>query len=96
MAEQQRKLDKERAQIVLEAKNEANHIVASTKKQAEQLISEIRKERLNVGQQAGSLSEQDLQVKKGQFDKLRQNDSLEKIKSYKKLNLLKHWQRAMK
>ena len=89
LVEQQRKLDKERAQIVLEAKNEANHIVASTKKQAEQLISEIRKERLNVGQQAGSLSEQDLQVKKGQFDKLRQNDSLEKNKVLQKAKLAK-------
>jgi DNA mismatch repair protein MutS2 len=89
LIEQQRKLDKERAQIVLEAKNEANHIVASTKKQAEQLISEIRKERLNVGQQAGSLSEQDLQVKKGQFDKLRQNDSLEKNKVLQKAKLAK-------
>ena len=89
LIEQQRKLDKERAQIVLEAKNEANHIVASTKKQAEQLISEIRKERLNVGQQAGSLSEQDLQVKKGQFDKLRQNDSLEKNKILQKAKLAK-------
>ncbi|MBZ6014729.1 endonuclease MutS2 [Leuconostoc gelidum subsp. gelidum] len=89
LIEQQRKLDKERAQIILEAKNEANHIVASTKKQAEQLISEIRKERLNVGQQAGSLSEQDLQVKKGQFDKLRQNDSLEKNKVLQKAKLAK-------
>jgi len=89
LIEEQRKLDKERAQIVLEAKNEANHIVASTKKQAEQLISEIRKERLNVGQQAGRLSEQDLQVKKGQFDKLRQNDSLEKNKVLQKAKLAK-------
>ncbi|MBZ6004176.1 endonuclease MutS2 [Leuconostoc gelidum subsp. aenigmaticum] len=89
LIEQQRKLDKERAQIVLEAKNEANHIVASTKRQAEQLISEIRKERLNVGHQAGSLSEQDLQVKKGQFDKLRQNDSLEKNKVLQKAKLAK-------
>jgi len=89
LIEEQRKLDKERAQIVLEAKNEANHIVASTKKQAEQLISEIRKERLNVGQQAGRLSEQDLQVKKGQFDKLRQNDSLEKNKVLQKAKIAK-------
>ena len=84
LTEQQRQLEQDRARIVLEAKNEANHIVAATKKQAEQLISEIRKERLNAGQQSGHLSEQDLQVKKGQFDKLRQNDSLEKNKILQK------------
>jgi len=78
--EKQRQLEKDRAQIVLDAKNEANHIVASTKKQAEQLISEIRKERLNAGQQTGQFSEQDLQAKKGQLEKLRQNNSLEKNK----------------
>ncbi|ETJ00069.1 MAG: MutS2 protein, partial [Leuconostoc sp. DORA_2] len=73
LSEQQRQLEKERAKIVLDAKNEANHIVAATKKQAEQMISEIRKARLNAGQSAGELSEQDLQAKKRQLDGLRQN-----------------------
>lgn len=84
LAEEQRKLEQKSARIVLEAKNEANHIVAATKKQADQLISEIRKERLNAGQQAGKLSEQELQAKKGQLDKLKQNGSLEKNKVLQK------------
>lgn len=84
LSEQQRKLEKERAQVVLDAKNEANHIVASTKKQAEQLITEIRKERLNSGSQNSHLSEQELQSKKKQLDQLRQNDSLEKNKILQK------------
>ncbi|MDU7281061.1 MAG: endonuclease MutS2 [Leuconostoc citreum] len=84
LSEQQRQLEKERAKIVLDAKNEANHIVAATKKQAEQMISEIRKARLNAGQSAGELSEQDLQAKKRQLDGLRQNSSLEKNKILQK------------
>lgn len=84
LSEQQRQLEKERAKIVLDAKNEANHIVAATKKQAEQMISEIRKARLNAGQSAGELSEQDLQAKKRQLDSLRQNSSLEKNKILQK------------
>ncbi|WP_100665258.1 endonuclease MutS2 [Leuconostoc citreum] len=84
LSEQQRQLEKERAKIVLDAKNEANHIVAATKKQAEQMISEIRKARLNSGQSAGELSEQDLQAKKRQLDGLRQNSSLEKNKILQK------------
>ncbi|MGR8829200.1 endonuclease MutS2 [Leuconostoc citreum] len=84
LSEQQRQLEKERAKIVLDAKHEANHIVAATKKQAEQMISEIRKARLNAGQSAGELSEQDLQAKKRQLDGLRQNSSLEKNKILQK------------
>lgn len=89
LSEQQRQLEKERAKIVLDAKNEANHIVAATKKQAEQMISEIRKARLNAGQSAGELSEQDLQAKKRQLDGLRQNSSLEKNKILQKAKLAK-------
>ncbi|HEY4400286.1 MAG TPA: endonuclease MutS2 [Lactobacillaceae bacterium] len=73
------KLEREQAKILLEAKNEANHIVASTRKQADQLIKEIRDERLRAGQ-TGGLTEQELQRRKGNLDKLRQNDSLEKNK----------------
>ncbi|WP_312401813.1 endonuclease MutS2 [Leuconostoc lactis] len=84
LAAKEAQLERDRARIVLDAKNEANHIVAATKKQAEQLISEIRKERLNAGQQTGKLSEQALQAKKAALDKLRQNDSLEKNKVLQK------------
>jgi Mismatch repair ATPase (MutS family) len=83
LSEEQSKLEKERAHVILDAKNEANHIVAATKKQAEQLISEIRKERLRAGQR-GELTEQELQARKGKLDQLRQNDSWKKIKFCKK------------
>ena len=83
LSEEQSKLEKERAHVILDAKNEANHIVAATKKQAEQLISEIRKERLRAGQR-GELTEQELQARKGKLDQLRQNDSLEKNKILQK------------
>lgn len=86
--EEQSKLEKERAHVILDAKNEANHIVAATKKQAEQLISEIRKERLRAGQR-GELTEQELQARKGELDKLRQNDSLEKNKILQKAKKVK-------
>ncbi|WP_312979886.1 endonuclease MutS2 [Leuconostoc falkenbergense] len=76
-------LEKDQARILLDAKNEANHIVAATKKKAEQLISEIRRERLNGGAKATS-TEQELQQKKGQLDNLRQNVSLEKNKVLQK------------
>jgi len=86
--EEQSKLEKERAHVILDAKNEANHIVAATKKQAEQLISEIRKERLRAGQR-GELTEQELQARKGKLDQLRQNDSLEKNKILQKAKKVK-------
>jgi DNA mismatch repair protein MutS2 len=76
---QQQQLTRDQAKLLLDAKSQANHIVAATKKQAEQLISEIRQERLRAGQKGG-LTEQDLQSRKGQLDKLRQDDSLEKNK----------------
>ncbi|WP_273950609.1 endonuclease MutS2 [Leuconostoc mesenteroides] len=88
LSEEQSKLEKERAHVILDAKNEANHIVAATKKQAEQLISEIRKERLRAGQR-GELTEQELQVRKGKLDQLRQNDSLEKNKILQKAKKVK-------
>ncbi|MCT4375816.1 endonuclease MutS2 [Leuconostoc suionicum] len=88
LSEEQSKLEKQRAHVILDAKNEANHIVAATKKQAEQLISEIRKERLRVGQR-GELTEQELQARKGELDKLRQNDSLEKNKILQKAKKVK-------
>ncbi|TYC46444.1 endonuclease MutS2 [Leuconostoc litchii] len=88
LTEERYQLDKDRAKLILEAKNEANHIVASTKKQAEQLISEIRKERLNIGQK-GRLTEQELQAQKGQLDQLRQNISLEKNKVLQKAKKIK-------
>ncbi|KGB49888.1 DNA mismatch repair protein MutS [Leuconostoc mesenteroides P45] len=88
LSEEQSKLEKERAHVILDAKNEANHIVAATKKQAEQLISEIRKERLRAGQR-GELTEQELQAKKGKLDQLRQNDSLEKNKILQKAKKVK-------
>lgn len=88
LSEEQSKLEKERAHVLLDAKNEANHIVAATKKQAEQLISEIRKERLRAGQR-GELTEQELQARKGKLDQLRQNDSLEKNKILQKAKKVK-------
>ncbi|MGB2510896.1 endonuclease MutS2 [Leuconostoc suionicum] len=88
LSEEQSKLEKQRAHVILDAKNEANHIVAATKKQAEQLISEIRKERLRAGQR-GELTEQELQARKGELDKLRQNDSLEKNKILQKAKKVK-------
>lgn len=88
LSEEQSKLEKERAHVILDAKNEANHIVAVTKKQAEQLISEIRKERLRAGQR-GELTEQELQARKGKLDQLRQNDSLEKNKILQKAKKVK-------
>lgn len=88
LSEEQSKLEKQRAHVILDAKNEANHIVAATKKQAEQLISEIRKERLRAGQR-GELTEQELQARKGELDKLRQNDSLEKNKILQKSKKVK-------
>lgn len=88
LSEEQSKLEKERAHVILDAKNEANHIVAATKKQAEQLISEIRKERLRAGQRGG-LTEQELQARKGKLDQLRQNDSLEKNKILQKAKKVK-------
>ncbi|MGX4594089.1 endonuclease MutS2 [Leuconostoc sp. JNUCC 76] len=88
LSEEQSKLEKERAHVILDAKNEANHIVAATKKQAEQLISEIRKERLRAGQR-GELTEQELQSKKGELDQLRQNDALEKNKILQKAKKVK-------
>lgn len=88
LSEEQSKLEKERAHAILDAKNEANHIVAATKKQAEQLISEIRKERLRAGQR-GELTEQELQARKGKLDQLRQNDSLEKNKILQKAKKVK-------
>ncbi|MCT3038807.1 endonuclease MutS2 [Leuconostoc mesenteroides] len=88
LSEEQSKLEKERAHVILDAKNEANHIVAATKKQAEQLISEIRKERLIAGQR-GELTEQELQARKGKLDQLRQNDSLEKNKILQKAKKVK-------
>ena len=88
LSEEQSKLEKERAHVILDAKNEANHIVAATKKQAEQLISEIRKERLRAGQH-GELTEQELQARKGKLDQLRQNDSLEKNKILQKAKKVK-------
>lgn len=88
LSEEQSKLEKERAHVILDAKNEANRIVAATKKQAEQLISEIRKERLRAGQR-GELTEQELQARKGKLDQLRQNDSLEKNKILQKAKKVK-------
>lgn len=88
LSEEQSKLEKERAHVILDAKNEANHIVAATKKQAEQLISEIRKERLRAGQR-GELTEQELQARKGKLDQLRQNDSLQKNKILQKAKKVK-------
>ncbi|MBD9366763.1 endonuclease MutS2 [Leuconostoc mesenteroides] len=88
LSEEQSKLEKKRAHVILDAKNEANHIVAATKKQAEQLISEIRKERLRAGQR-GELTEQELQARKGKLDQLRQNDSLEKNKILQKAKKVK-------
>lgn len=88
LSEEQSKLEKQRAHVILDAKNEANHIVAATKKQAEQLISEIRKDRLRAGQR-GELTEQELQARKGELDKLRQNDSLEKNKILQKAKKVK-------
>ncbi|MGB2512615.1 endonuclease MutS2 [Leuconostoc suionicum] len=88
LSEEQSKLEKQRAHVILDAKNEANHIVAATKKQAEQLISEIRKEHLRAGQR-GELTEQELQARKGELDKLRQNDSLEKNKILQKAKKVK-------
>ncbi|MFP1611010.1 endonuclease MutS2 [Leuconostoc suionicum] len=88
LSEEQSKLEKQRAHVILDAKNEANHIVAATKKQAEQLISEIRKERLRAGQR-GELTEQELKARKGELDKLRQNDSLEKNKILQKAKKVK-------
>ncbi len=88
LSEEQSKLEKERAHVILDAKNEANHIVAATKKQAEQLISEIRKARLRAGQR-GELTEQELQARKGKLDQLRQNDSLEKNKILQKAKKVK-------
>ncbi|MGX7051686.1 endonuclease MutS2 [Leuconostoc palmae] len=84
LIEKEEKLEKSRARLILDAKNEANHIVAATKKQAEALISEIRKDRLNSGQQSGNLTEQELQAKKSQLDKLKQNNHLEKNKILQK------------
>lgn len=81
---QQEKLAKEQSQIILTAKNEANHIVSATKKQAEQLISEIRQERLRAGSGTGGLKEQELQSRKGKLEGLRQNVSLEKNKILQK------------
>jgi len=83
LRDKEMQLDKDQARILLDAKNEANHIVAATKKKAEQLISEIRRERLNGGAKATS-TEQELQQKKGQLDNLRQNVSLEKNKVLQK------------
>ncbi|MGB4824155.1 MAG: endonuclease MutS2 [Leuconostoc mesenteroides] len=88
LSEEQSKLEKERAHVILDAKDEANHIVAATKKQAEQLISEIRKARLRAGQR-GELTEQELQARKGKLDQLRQNDSLEKNKILQKAKKVK-------
>lgn len=88
LSEEQSKLEKERAHVILDAKNEANHIVAATKKQAEQLISEIRRARLRAGQR-GELTEQELQARKGKLDQLRQNDSLEKNKILQKAKKVK-------
>ncbi|MDC2817170.1 endonuclease MutS2 [Leuconostoc suionicum] len=88
LSKEQSKLEKQRAHVILDAKNEANHIVAATKKQAKQLISEIRKERLRAGQR-GELTEQELQARKGELDKLRQNDSLEKNKILQKAKKVK-------
>ncbi|HCU42865.1 endonuclease MutS2 [Leuconostoc falkenbergense] len=83
LRDKEMQLEKDQARILLDAKNEANHIVAATKKKAEQLISEIRRERLNGGAKATS-TEQELQQKKGQLDNLRQNVSLEKNKVLQK------------
>lgn len=83
LRDKEMQLEKDQARILLDAKNEANHIVAATKKKADQLISEIRRERLNGGAKATS-TEQELQQKKGQLDNLRQNVSLEKNKVLQK------------
>lgn len=76
---QQLTLEKDQAQLMLNAKKEANHIVSKTRKEADRLIKEIRQERLNQGNSAG-LSEQDLQARRKSLEQLKQSDHLEKNK----------------
>ncbi|CAK1237230.1 dsDNA-specific endonuclease/ATPase MutS2 (MutS2) [Fructobacillus fructosus] len=73
------KLEKEQAKVMLDAKKRANELVSKTKREAEQLIKEIRSERL-AGRQKNKLSEQDLQKQKQAIAALQQSDKLEKNK----------------
>ncbi|CAK1238703.1 endonuclease MutS2 [Fructobacillus fructosus] len=73
------KLEKEQAKVMLDAKKRANELVSKTKREAEQLIKEIRSERL-AGGQKNKLSEQDLQKQKKAIAALQQSDKLEKNK----------------
>ncbi|GAP03002.1 MutS family ATPase [Fructobacillus pseudoficulneus] len=83
LSEKTLKLEQSQAKVMLDAKNEANHLVAKTRKEAEQLIATIRKERLAGGQTA-NLSEQDLQKQKQAIAALHQTDHLEKNKILQK------------
>ncbi|MCK8638518.1 endonuclease MutS2 [Fructobacillus fructosus] len=73
------KLEKEQAKVMLDAKKRANELVSKTKREAEQLIKEIRSVRL-AGGQKNKLSEQDLQKQKQAIAALQQSDKLEKNK----------------
>ena len=75
--EQLNEIEKTKAKELLDAKQQANSIVARTKNQATKIIDEIRRERLNK-------NEQQLQTDKNQLDSLRQDESLERNRILRK------------
>lgn len=87
--EEQLKLEKDQAKVMLDAKRKANELVSKTRNEAEKLIKEIRSERLNGGSSAQKLSEQDLQKQKQAIAALQQSDKLEKNKVLQKAKRVK-------
>ncbi|MFT8878538.1 MAG: endonuclease MutS2 [Oenococcus sp.] len=87
---QSSELEQSKAKLLLDAKNEANHIVASTRSESKKLLDQIRSERLKAGQ-GSEKNEQELNRIVNQFDKLRQNDSLEKNKVLQKAKRAKQF-----
>lgn len=77
LSQQLEQLEKNKAKQLLDAKQQANSIVAQTKSQANKIIDEIRRQRLNG-------NEQQLQTEKNQLDQLRQDESLERNRVLRK------------
>ncbi|MDF7637706.1 endonuclease MutS2 [Leuconostocaceae bacterium ESL0958] len=89
--EQRYRLEKEKADMLKAAKQEANQLVAKTKQEAERLVKEIRQSRLQSGQQQGA-SEQALQEKRRAIAALHQSEHLEKNKVLRKAKQAKNLQ----
>lgn len=74
---QQDKFERAKDRELIDAKKEANHIVADTKKRADKIISDLRKMQLNAGQ---NVKENELIAQKGAINSLHQDVDLKKNK----------------